>query len=96
MVQLDLDGDGFVTLDDHNFHIENLLQISDDRVGTIVGDITLDGTVDVLGDAFTLIGNLGSTSGVGYATGDLNADGAVDVLGDAFLLVGNIGSSVAP
>lgn len=96
LVQLDLDGDGFVTLDDHNFHIENLLQISDDRVGTIVGDITLDGTVDVLGDAFTLIGNLGSTSGVGYATGDLNADGAVDVLGDAFLLVGNIGSSVAP
>ena len=96
LVQLDLDGDGIVTLDDHDFHIENLLQISDNRVGTIVGDINLDGTVDVLGDAFPLIGNLGSTSGVGYATGDLNADGAVDVLVDGFRLIANIGSSVAP
>ena len=26
------------------------------------GDISFDGTVDVLGDAFTLIGNFGSTN----------------------------------
>jgi len=52
--------------------------------------------VDVLGDGFTLVGNLGTTSGVGYATGDLNADGVVNVLGDAFRLISNLGRSVAP
>ena len=96
LAQLDLDGDGMVTLADHDFHIENLLQISGDRVGTLVGDVNLDGTVNVLGDGFVLVGSLGETSGVGYATGDLNADGVVDVLGDAFRLVANLGSSVDP
>ena len=62
--------------------------------GTVIGDMNLDGIVDVLGDAFVLIGNLGQT-GVGYAEGDLNADGRVDVLGDAFRLIGNLGQSTS-
>ncbi|MDA8563299.1 hypothetical protein N9L06_02485 [Mariniblastus sp.] len=61
--------------------------------GTVIGDVNFDGTVNVLGDAFTLIANLGS-SGVGYWQGDLNADGRVDVLGDAFRLISNLGMSV--
>ena len=90
--QLDLNGDGLVTLADHAFHIANLVQTSNGQIGTLNGDVNLDGSVDVLGDAFTLIGNLGS-SGVGYADGDLNADGGVNVLNDAFLLIGNLGST---
>ena len=45
----------------------------------------------MLGDAFTLVGNLGS-SVTSWADGDANGDGRVDVLGDAFLLVGNLGN----
>ena len=93
LAQLDFVIDGLVTSADHQFHIENFVQTSNGQVGTIVGDINLDGAVDVLGDAFVLVGGLGLTSGASYADGDLNADGAVDVLGDAFVLVGNLGLS---
>ena len=95
LAQLDFDGDGNVTLADHQFHIENYVQTSNGETGTFVGDVNLDGTVNVLGDAFTLVGSLGTASGAGWADGDLNADGAVNVLGDAFPLVGNLGSSNA-
>jgi hypothetical protein len=54
------------------------------------GDLDFDGSVDVLGDAFVLVSNLGS-SDVGYAGGDINGDGMVSVLGDAFLLISNLG-----
>ncbi|MDA8563979.1 hypothetical protein N9L06_05955 [Mariniblastus sp.] len=90
--QLDLDADGLVTLADHDLHVGALVETSSGGVGTFVGDINLDGTVDVLDDAFILIGNLGNT-GTGYAGGDLNADQTADVLGDAFRLVGNLGKS---
>ena len=60
------------------------------------GDANLDGQVDVLNDAFALIGNLGTTSGATFAQGDFNGDGAVDVLTDAFTLVGRLGQSVIP
>ena len=90
--QLDLDGDNFVTLADHDLHVESLVETSNEEVGTFIGDLNLDGTVDVLEDAFVLVGNLGNT-GIGYAGGDLNADQVVDVLGDAFRLVNNLGSS---
>ena len=60
----------------------------------IPGDANLDGQVDVLGDAFELVGNLGVTGGATWAQGDFNGDGDVDVLGDAFILVGNLGRSV--
>ena len=62
----------------------------------IPGDANLDGVVDVLEDAFALVGNLGSTGGATWAQGDFNADGSVDVLDDAFILVGNLGRDVRP
>ena len=60
------------------------------------GDANLDGSVDVLGDAFALVGSLGTTSGAVWADGDFNGDGAVNVLDDAFILVGRLGQSVLP
>ena len=58
---------------------------------TIVGDTNFDDQVDVLTDAFSLIANLGTTSGATWADGDFNGDGHVDVLNDAFGLIGNLG-----
>ena len=58
------------------------------------GDANLDGQVDVLNDAFLLVGNLGTTGGATWAQGDFNGDGNVDVLNDAFILVGRLGQSV--
>ena len=60
------------------------------------GDANLDGTVDVLSDAFALVGNLGTSAGAVWADGDFNGDGEVDVLGDGFILVGRLGQSVLP
>ena len=60
------------------------------------GDANLDGQVNVLDDAFALVGNLGVTSGATWAEGDFNGDGVVNVLGDAFILVGRLGQSVVP
>ena len=91
--QLDLDEDGVVRLDDFQFHIENLVQTSNGQTGTFIGDINLDGTVDVLGDAFILVSNLGSEGPFGYVNGNLNADFAIDVLSDAFVLISNLGNS---
>ena len=62
----------------------------------IPGDANLDGTVDVLNDAFTLVANLGSTTNVAWADGNFNGDGVVDVLNDAFVLVANLGRNVDP
>ena len=92
--ELDLDNDGVITLDDHDLHVTTLAQTSSGVQGTIVGDINLDGMVDVVADAFILVSNLGSNSLVGFGDGDLNADGVVDVVGDAFLLIGSLGQSV--
>ena len=73
-------------------HVSNLVETSNGGVGTFPGDANLDGTVDVLGDAFALIGNLGNAA-ASWSQGDFNADGIVSVLGDAFLLIGNLGRS---
>ena len=89
---MDLDGDGFITLADHDLHVTTLAGTSNGQVGALIGDANLDGRVDVLGDAFLLVANLGNTTG-GYANGDFNADQAIDVLGDAFILVSNLGQS---
>ena len=94
--QLDLDGDSDIDLDDMNFHIANLVQTSNGQTGTAPGDMDLDGRVDVLGDAFVLIANLGSAGPYSYGLGDLNADRTVDVLGDAFILIANLGFSNDP
>ena len=93
---LDLDLNNVIDLDDHALHIETLVQTSTEFVGTSIGDVNLDGVVDVLGDAFILIANLGSSAPVGYAGGDLNADCIVDVLSDAFVLIANLGNSNSP
>ncbi len=95
LAQLDLNGDNVVTLADHDLHVMTLVQINGVQSGTLIGDINLDGQVDVLMDAFILINNLG-TNATGWASGDLNADQTVDVLGDAFLLVNNLGQSITP
>ena len=94
LAQLDLDTDGFVTLADHDLHVTSLVMTSNGRVGALVGDINLDGSVDVLNDAFAFIAGLGGSVS-GYANGDLNADGVVNVLGDAFRLVANLGQTNA-
>ena len=62
----------------------------------IPGDANLDGRVNVLGDAFILIGNLGTTTNLAFADGNFNGDGQVDVLGDAFILINNLGTDVRP
>ena len=62
----------------------------------IPGDANLDGQVNVLDDAFILVGNLGASGNVPWADGNFNGDESVDVLGDAFILVGNLGRDVRP
>ena len=90
--QLNQNGDGLITLADHNTLVFTLAETSNGQTGTFLGDFNLDGRVDVLEDAFTLVGNLGSEN-AGFADGDVNADGRVDVLVDAFALVTNLGNS---
>lgn len=96
LAELDLDSDGTVTLADHDLHVTTMAQTSNGETGALIGDINLDGTVNVLGDAFILIGNLNSTGAELWGQGDLNADQKVDVLGDAFRLIGSLGQSTTP
>ena len=93
--QQDLDGDGTITLDDLQTHIETYVQTSNGEAGTFLGDLNLDGSVTVLDDAFILISNLNG-SATSYAQGDLNLDGTVNVISDAFALIGNLGRTNAP
>ena len=92
LAQLDLTGDGQVTIDDANLHITTMVATTNGQVGTFPGDLNCDGTVNVLGDAFPLVGSLGNAV-TSYAQGDINFDGTVNVLGDAFILVANLGNS---
>ena len=94
LVRLDLDSVGVVTVADHNLHVNALVTASNAVTGRLLGDVSLDGSVNVLDDAFELVGNLG-LSVTSQAQGDLNADGVVNVLGDAFLLVGNLDESTS-
>ena len=89
---LDFNADGIVGADDFSEHYTTMVQTSNGITGTFAGDINLDGTVNVLSDAFTLVSNLGN-SATSWSQGDLNGDGTVSVLGDAFLLIGNLGRS---
>jgi parallel beta-helix repeat protein len=59
------------------------------------GDTNLDGEVDLLNDAFTLVGNLGTASEATWESGDFDGDGAVDLLTDAFALIGNLNTTVS-
>ena len=94
LAQLDFNGDGQITRQDLVFHIENFVQTSNGQTGALLGDLNLDGTVDILSDAFTMIGNLNQAVS-SYADGDMDMNGTVNVLGDAFVLIGNLGSSNA-
>ncbi|MDA8564204.1 hypothetical protein N9L06_07125 [Mariniblastus sp.] len=90
--RLDLTGDGALTIVDHNVHVTILVTTSNGVTGALLGDVNLDGTVDVLNDAFALVASLGQ-SATSRSQGDLNADGVVDVLNDAFILIGQLGQS---
>ena len=92
---LDLNGDGTVGADDFEQHYSTLVETSNEQTGALQGDANLDGTVDVLNDAFALIGNINAPA-TSWADGDFTADGLVDVLNDAFALIGNLGSSTDP
>ena len=89
---LDLNSNGIVDSDDFQQFYEQLVETSNGGTGTFAGDINLDGTVNILGDAFLLVASLGNTV-TSWGDGDLNGDGIVTVLGDAFLLVANLGNS---
>jgi hypothetical protein len=93
LAELDLNGDAMVTLADHEILVTLHVQTTTGLSGTLFGDTNLDGSVDVLNDAFALVASLGSVDGVSWSGGDFNADGAADVLNDAFTLVGNLGLS---
>ena len=87
---MDLDADGVVGENDFEFHYLELVETPNGVKGTFAGDFNLDGTVDVLGDAFILFGNLGLPV-TSWSQGDLNGDGMVNVLGDAFGMLSNLG-----
>ena len=93
LAELNLDDDEVITLADHEMLVTVYVQTSNGLTGTALGDADLNGTIDVLGDAFTLVGSLGTMSDASWSQGDFNADGNVDVLNDAFVLVGNLGAS---
>ena len=95
LANLDFDGDGTITMGDANSTIMDLVVTSNGITGTLVGDFNCDGSVDVLNDAFALVGNLGGTA-TSYSQGDANFSGNVNVLGDAFILVGNLGNTNEP
>ena len=95
LAELDLDGNGTVDPADFEQHFGQLVQAGDFQ-GTFAGDTNLDGVVDVLDDAFTLISNLGNNMATSWSQGDFNGDRSVDVIDDAFALVGNLGQSNTP
>ena len=89
---LDLNADSVVDVGDRDAWLARAAGANGLGSPYLVGDINLDGSVDVLGDAFTLVANLLSDSS-NWSDGDLNADGRVDILGDAFALVANLNQS---
>ena len=88
----DIDLGGTLTLADANETITTLVVASNGVTGTFPGDLDCNGRVDVLNDAFALIGNLGAMV-TSYADGDVNFSGDVDVLNDAFALIGSLGEN---
>jgi len=92
-VRLDFDNDGTIELADHNFHVNTYVETSNGVTGALLGDTNLDGTVNVLSDALSLVRRLNSAGPHSYGTGDLNADQQVNVLGDALILVTQLGQT---
>jgi hypothetical protein len=81
-----------VGANDFASHYKTLVETSNGQAGTFAGDLNLDGTVNVLGDAFALIANLGGSAN-SWGQGDFNGDGTANVLGDAFALIANLGQT---
>ena len=94
LAALDFDGNGTLTSEDADMVIAQSVTTSNGVTGTSLGDLDCNGIVDVLGDAFLLVGGLNSPATM-YSQGDLDFNGSVDVLGDAFILVGNLGMNNA-
>ena len=94
LAALDFDGNGTLTGSDADMVIAQSVTTSNGVTGTFPGDVNCDGSVNVLGDAFALVGSLGGSATM-YSQGDVNFDGIVNVLGDAFILVGNLGMNNA-
>ena len=90
LAEIDLDLNGTVELQDANFFVSSVIETSNGVVGTFLSDFNCDGRVDVAGDAFILIANLGSLTS-SYADGDADFDGDVSVVGDAFIVIANLG-----
>ncbi len=78
----DMDGDLNVTCAD-------VVEIVEVILGTKMGDLNLDGTVDSA-DASVLTANIGIATGATYAQGDLDCDGDVDSQ-DLAIFSGNLG-----
>ena len=91
----DLVADETINLADIEVLVTTLVVTSNGQTGTFLGDFNCDGMVDVLNDAFILVGNLNNAV-MSYSEGDTNLDGTVDVLSDAFVLVGNLGMTNTP
>ena len=89
--RLDLNADGIIDTEDFEEHYSQRIQIPGVGQGTLQGDVNLDGSVDVLNDAFQLVSTLGSFVS-SWTDGDVTGDGQVDVLNDAFALVANLGA----
>ena len=92
LANLDFDSDGTISEEDADQVLQTLVVATNGITGTFLGDFNCDGTVDVLSDAFALVGSLGQ-SVTSYSDGDANFDGTVDILGDAFALVANLGET---
>ncbi len=88
----DLNDDGQVDLADRDQWLASAAAANGFGRPYLVGDIDLNGKVDVLGDAATLVSNLFSST-PNWSFGDLDANGQVDVLGDAVLLISNLSRS---
>ena len=89
---LDLNNDGTVGEDDFAQHYGTLVETSNGQKGTFSGDVDLDGTVSVVGDAFVMVANLNNAVS-SWSQGDVSGDGLVSVVDDAFKLVANLGNS---
>jgi len=93
----DLDGDGDVDADDLTVMIETLIELTDGRLGTAVGDFNLDGLVNAT-DLATMNANFG-LSGLGYADGNANCDTLINatdlaILASTFGYIAPSGGSV--
>jgi len=95
LAALDIDLDGTLAMADAELLVGSLIVTSNGVLGTALGDLNCDGEVNVLGDAFALIGGLGNAAAT-YSQGDINFDETVTVLGDAFVLIGALGFTNAP